>query len=270
MINELQQYLDFIKESMGSNFPPSEPFVYVNPLKWFRLDYQYDLSLGTDTAITLSPYFEIHAIQYNDIYIYQGSIGFYASCNRKILHYYDRPNFDFFKLVDDINSNDDERINFQFYISDNDVSDNNQYSIIALTNRLVIVINLFVEKFKQLILNDSFVNYIELINEQIQKSISRNQILSILGKEIKSSAMLARTNDYANNNILTFKHHVLDIGEKLEARVAGKEGKIYRTSVLFNQYSIVEHHCDCIAHFKYPGPCKHVYSLLEKYAFSIL
>ena len=49
------------------------------------------------------------------------AVGFYASCNRKILHYYDRPNFDFFKLVDDINSNDDERINFQFYISDNDV-----------------------------------------------------------------------------------------------------------------------------------------------------
>ena len=33
--------------------------------------------------------------------------------------------------------------------------------------------------------------------------------------------MLARTNDYANNNILTFKHHVLDIGEKqkLESQV---------------------------------------------------
>lgn len=54
----------------------------------------------------------------------------------------------------------------------------------------------------------------------------------------------------------------LDVG-LFSAKVTGKGG-VYRVSVLLNRGGIAVHECECQAHRRYPGPCKHVIALLLK------
>ncbi|OPZ35634.1 MAG: hypothetical protein BWY98_00672 [Tenericutes bacterium ADurb.BinA155] len=50
------------------------------------------------------------------------------------------------------------------------------------------------------------------------------------------------------------------------SHVKGSSGNDYSVGLTLNGNQIVAHHCDCEAHRRFPGPCKHVVALLLKVA----
>lgn len=54
--------------------------------------------------------------------------------------------------------------------------------------------------------------------------------------------------------------------DTFSSHVRGSSGNEYSVSLVLVGNQISSHHCDCEAHRRFPGPCKHVVALLIKVA----
>ncbi|MDO5330761.1 MAG: SWIM zinc finger family protein [Bacillota bacterium] len=53
---------------------------------------------------------------------------------------------------------------------------------------------------------------------------------------------------------------------EFEAKVEGNGRFPYKCTIVIREGRLASHNCDCEAHRRYPGPCKHVIALLMKVA----
>lgn len=227
--------------------------------KWFRAEYPYRIN-DNDNIFSITLYAEIHNFCIkNESNVLVGTVGFYFDCKRT-LSTVKTPTSQLFNIIQEGN-----RLDFQYNAKNEYNKANDRNGSIVFNNHEYEIISDCFFSIKENIENGVYLDFFRKLDTNYP--MTRVEILGFLADNTNYLQTFNKGFSYSNNgNILYYSSEIYADDIALKGVIRGSNGNIYETNITFNKTVIKHHFCNCMAHQRYPGLCKHIIALVIKYA----